>query len=1714
MPEPDIFDQVAAQAPPPPQGDIFDQVAAQSRPRGDIFDQVAAAQQPPTRAAMEAAAPGVPAPPLPAALKPGARSVADDAATFRSGKNYGDLLDDSDVSDSAPSKMLRGLAKAALNVTSPVPVMQTAGTIAGATALHVVAPPVAAALDAYFAYQMAKGGSESAVEAYKRYQAGDLQGAAEAAGYTGVNALLLGLAAHGAGREIDARLGRQNTQAADSVARETLGNIQQGGPHPSVEDFGKGTYIDALEEQPSVPAGKPAPKPQEPAAPVAQPAPAPAAPKGDVFDEVAAKAHAEAPGEERNWFDLLAEGRGKQETIPHDDDRQHATEPVGTGQQPRPGALPTEHGGQIDRSARGPAVEPAGTESVDRVVARPAAQPEEPQPAAVDDTGRRPQQAPEPATAPDVERVAPSINPAPPGLQGRAGTTYTASGTKVPFRYEVVNLPDVRTSFDPGFDQSLQPRDTERAASQARIDDTAANMNPALMADSPIAADGAPILGPDTNDAETRNHGIESLRKIYRAIPDKAEAYKSHLAGRAEEFGLDPRAVAAVPEPVLVRRRTNQLTPEARQQFVQEANGSSAARMSPSEQANVDKTKLSGELMGLFRPSESGEIKTAGNREFVRRFLGEVAGTADAGGLQLPNGELNQAGVGRIKNAIFAKAYGDSSIVERLAESTDNNIQTITSALLAAAPKFATLQAQAESGDRFDPGIATHLAKAGETLSALRERGTSLEHHLAQHELAGQETPPVTRQWLEVFRDHGKSGARLGQILGGYADAIDGFGSPKQETMFGPAAAPVPAAVLHGTVKELETKWADERAAKLKAESAVKSAAVRPVERLGSTDANAPAEAPRVPDAARPGAAANRREPALRPGGAAPAGGAREAAPDQRPGAVKPAAKRKVTDALRSEEGGVHLDEFAEALKRALPAAMRSEAAGDLAEPKQELSKTGALKDRFVRNLSQLEPFAKPHAAAVRAATSASQSAALLHAAVPAVVKVLAKGNGPDFTTFREMLIESRLRGIKQRWARLATDVAKGTDANLKGAMEAGHLTNLLAAMGSKRDAAASVLSTAAAHAADEDWPGLRDYLGQTFRDARDSVATAIDPELYDKWKQHPGFRAGLAAYKKLIEAPMATSHALNDGVFSDALGPLDAYYPLIPIRDELQGSKQGVPAPFVKPANRDNDFATGLAAAYDLDMNKLRERLDRSLRANNRAALLDTLAGHGLIEAIQPGELAPRTMRIAGEDFAASVIQTKAVRRVMQDGKPTTLGAEAAVIPDWLKRELTPILDPQHPPPPGAVKRLIGAINAFTLAGPTDLVYHASNLVGTMVANTPFLGSSIKKPGVALANLPFTKLVTAVVKILATDPSSESAAADLQTMAGLGLIPERFASVTYSKRFAENTGAAQSRSLAPLLYGPKGLDVRARLALYRVAKSINPKLEPLQAYHFVNQLGNYTAALQGSVERATKGSGLAPFYTAGSTMLRNGLNAVAGTSPTPRPGWDMRLAGYMGLAGALALWALANRAYRGKWPWEEKNSKLLSIAVNDADRNTPLGRALWGTKKGTAYVDFALSNPILSRGLSALGAKDAYETHQLGGSGGQQLEGALKGAANGFLHPFTGGPLVRAGSILATGNSPYITSVHPLTFMPATNKTKPGLPMVGERLKEAGLSLNPFVQKIFAAMGIGHEASKADQGNRALRMGADIVTPRLVGAVTDQNRKAAYLRAARNREK
>ena len=393
-----------------------------------------------------------------------------------------------------------------------------------------------------------------------------------------------------------------------------------------------------------------------------------------------------------------------------------------------------------------------------------------------------------------------------PRVTGKLTRVKTARGRAVDVEYAVADAGDLVTSHDtalnpnPDYPQALQPRDRTRAASLAQVESIAGKLDPEELGENYKASDGAPIVGPDLV-VESGNARTIALKRVYEQGLEQAEKYKSWLRENAERFGLKPEEIDTVERPVLVRVRRTDVN---RAEFAKEANEASVAAMSPVEQAKSDAERLSDEVMQAFVPSETGEIATADNREFVRLFFKQVIPETERGEYQLPDGSLSKAGIDRIRNAIFAKAYGASGALEKLAEDPDANIKAIVNGMLRAAPKFAALNTAIADGVRHDLSISRDIAQAAEKLSALRENKTKVADYLAQQAMFGEDIGPVAKNILQVFDRYKRSGKRIGEILSRYADMVEALGDPNQGGLFGGPEVPTKTELLQTVVDRAE----------------------------------------------------------------------------------------------------------------------------------------------------------------------------------------------------------------------------------------------------------------------------------------------------------------------------------------------------------------------------------------------------------------------------------------------------------------------------------------------------------------------------------------------------------------------------------------------------------------------------------------------------------------------------------------------------------------------------------------------------------------------------------------------------------------------------------------------------------------------------------------------------------------------------------------------
>jgi N12 class adenine-specific DNA methylase len=327
-----------------------------------------------------------------------------------------------------------------------------------------------------------------------------------------------------------------------------------------------------------------------------------------------------------------------------------------------------------------------------------------------------------------------------PGMQVHRVTD--ADGRSVEVAPVVVEAGSLRTSRDYGYDQELQPRDRDRAASDAQIREIENKLDPERLGYSSEADRGSPIVGSDRM-VESGNGRVIALRNLYDKKRPQANAYRDWL--RRQGVNVD-----AYQHPVLVRQRLTALTPKERQDFTLAANRPATLAMSAPEIAVSDAKHMNARMLGLIKNPD--DLGSPANSGFFRSFL-SLLPKSEHGTLADSKGHLSSVGLTRARNAILAKAYGDSDVLARIAESTNDDVKSISNALTAAAPAWAAMRADVEAGHvRADMDITPALVRAVERTAEIRSRGEKLDTFLAQQD-AFDRLPAEVEGFMRMFYD-------------------------------------------------------------------------------------------------------------------------------------------------------------------------------------------------------------------------------------------------------------------------------------------------------------------------------------------------------------------------------------------------------------------------------------------------------------------------------------------------------------------------------------------------------------------------------------------------------------------------------------------------------------------------------------------------------------------------------------------------------------------------------------------------------------------------------------------------------------------------------------------------------------------------------------------------------------------------------------------------
>jgi hypothetical protein len=334
--------------------------------------------------------------------------------------------------------------------------------------------------------------------------------------------------------------------------------------------------------------------------------------------------------------------------------------------------------------------------------------------------------------------------------------------TSLPAQWDVVDADSINATIKEG---KNQPRDRSRAASDIQIQGIANNPDYRRLADSPVMDVGAPTISHD-GAIVGGNGRFEGVSRAYDQ--GSANDYLAQLKADAAAKGIDPARIDTMKKPVLVRRITQ---PFDTRKLAIASNSGTGLQYSGLELAKIDAERMKG--LENLEISDSGDVALTGsNIQNIRQALGGYS-AAELGSLVDKDGRLSQEGVRRIRNAMLYSAYGSNPTLERLVESTDNDLRNISGALVKATGSAAKAREDIKAGRLpAELDISEDLVGAVETLSKIKAQGQTAEDFLSQIGMFGDEINDQGKFLLRMLEANMRSQRKIADFIRTYYDSV------------------------------------------------------------------------------------------------------------------------------------------------------------------------------------------------------------------------------------------------------------------------------------------------------------------------------------------------------------------------------------------------------------------------------------------------------------------------------------------------------------------------------------------------------------------------------------------------------------------------------------------------------------------------------------------------------------------------------------------------------------------------------------------------------------------------------------------------------------------------------------------------------------------------------------------------------------------------------
>lgn len=350
-----------------------------------------------------------------------------------------------------------------------------------------------------------------------------------------------------------------------------------------------------------------------------------------------------------------------------------------------------------------------------------------------------------------------------PKLMGSRVTIHTPKGKPVEVQYQLVSAADLVASneFDgrvnKSYPQELQPRDRTKASYQQQVNQIAANPEGSRLAGSPESDRGAPIVRDLV--VESGNGRTIGIKQAYKQ--GTATEYRDYLIKHADEFGFTADDVNLIDDPVLVRQRVSELSPEERLDFVVDSNTDAKMANSATEDAKADARYLDNGMMDLLNIPEGGDLLAASNERFLSAFATKL-GSNSLNNYKDSSGRWNESFRKRVSNAIFAYGYDNDTLLKAATGDTSEAGKNLTNALMNNAAKVAELRSMAPDAAK---AFVNYLAEGIDVMTSAKRNGQSIQEVVNQGDMLSGGVSHYGGAIAEMLSDASRSGKRLTETL-------------------------------------------------------------------------------------------------------------------------------------------------------------------------------------------------------------------------------------------------------------------------------------------------------------------------------------------------------------------------------------------------------------------------------------------------------------------------------------------------------------------------------------------------------------------------------------------------------------------------------------------------------------------------------------------------------------------------------------------------------------------------------------------------------------------------------------------------------------------------------------------------------------------------------------------------------------------------------------